>query len=343
VLFYHHTGSFEGGDLVIRCEDFYPMDLGTSGWTEYHMNEDVAAYMAQNMELFDCEIGLIHSHHRLGAFFSGQDINTLQVEGNDTNNFVSLIVDNAGNYVAAITRNVRTKREITVTCLESTYQFFGEGEVKSGDDRKEVRKEDVCSKVEYFMLDIEKPAVANPFDDMDRRFEEIEKRKKASAVTLSPGISDAWQPQKAEPGLFSERELEGVVQNDVANLRSSYMVGDESIRELVLRMLTCSLIMHGGKSNLKEWVDKYMVPVYDKQFGGVDMDAFTSWRDYSVEYSLMYGKDDSFRDMYPMLDDDSYWSVKAMAMQEELKTFVDPLHDNPYLTAYINELERWIY
>lgn len=45
---------------MITCEDIYPMDLGTSGWTEFKMSEDVAAYMAENIELFDCDTALVH-------------------------------------------------------------------------------------------------------------------------------------------------------------------------------------------------------------------------------------------------------------------------------------------
>jgi len=60
VLFTKHTGTFENNDLVITCEDLYPMDLGTSGWTEFKMNEDVSAYMAENIELFDCDVALVH-------------------------------------------------------------------------------------------------------------------------------------------------------------------------------------------------------------------------------------------------------------------------------------------
>ena len=37
------------------------------------------------------------------TFFSGTDLNTLQEEGSDMNNFLSLIVNNAGQYTAAIT------------------------------------------------------------------------------------------------------------------------------------------------------------------------------------------------------------------------------------------------
>lgn len=60
VLFYTHQGTFEDNNLLITCEDIFPMDLGTTGWTEFKMNEDVTAYMADNIELFDCDMGLVH-------------------------------------------------------------------------------------------------------------------------------------------------------------------------------------------------------------------------------------------------------------------------------------------
>ena len=70
ILFYTHQGTFEENNLTITCQDIFPMDLGTSGWTEFKMSEDVAAYMAENIELFDCEMGLIHSHHIMGERFA---------------------------------------------------------------------------------------------------------------------------------------------------------------------------------------------------------------------------------------------------------------------------------
>lgn len=70
VLFYSHAGGFETNDLVITCEDLYPMDLGTTGFTEFKMTEDVVSYMGENIELFDCQMGLIHSHHTMGKSFA---------------------------------------------------------------------------------------------------------------------------------------------------------------------------------------------------------------------------------------------------------------------------------
>lgn len=70
VLFIKHQGSFEEGNLEIYCEDLYPMDLGTGGWTEFKMTEDVTAYIANNIELFDCDLALVHSHHTMGKSFA---------------------------------------------------------------------------------------------------------------------------------------------------------------------------------------------------------------------------------------------------------------------------------
>ena len=60
VLFTKHTGSFEDGSLEIHCEDIYPMDLGNATFTSYKMDETVASYIANNIELFDCDLGLVH-------------------------------------------------------------------------------------------------------------------------------------------------------------------------------------------------------------------------------------------------------------------------------------------
>jgi hypothetical protein len=55
-------------------------------------------------DLMDCDQGLIHSHNSMATFFSSTDDSTLVEEGKDRNFFVSLIVNNAGTYTAAVTR-----------------------------------------------------------------------------------------------------------------------------------------------------------------------------------------------------------------------------------------------
>lgn len=64
VLFYKPVGSFET-QLDINCVDICPMDIGSSTYTEFDMSPRVASYMVEN-DLIDCEMGLIHSHDRMG-------------------------------------------------------------------------------------------------------------------------------------------------------------------------------------------------------------------------------------------------------------------------------------
>ena len=60
ILFFTYQGSFETNDLTIICKDIYVMDIGSTGYTTFSMNADVVAYMTENPELLDCQIGLIH-------------------------------------------------------------------------------------------------------------------------------------------------------------------------------------------------------------------------------------------------------------------------------------------
>ena len=146
VLFFKYEGSFDNDDLTIICEDICIMDIGSTTYTEFDMNPYVISYMTDN-DLLDCQVGLIHSHNNMATFFSGTDLETLRVEGTDRNNFVSLIVNNAGTYTAAITRKVKS-RSIKE---ELSYEFFGSGEVQSTEEYV-----DESVKIEYFNLKIEK-------------------------------------------------------------------------------------------------------------------------------------------------------------------------------------------
>lgn len=69
ILFFTHEGSFEDNDLVIKCADIYIMDIGAQTYTEFDMNPDVIAYMCENTELLNCQIGLIHSHNNMSKEF----------------------------------------------------------------------------------------------------------------------------------------------------------------------------------------------------------------------------------------------------------------------------------
>ena len=368
VLFYTHTGSFEQGDLEIHCEDIFPMDLGTGTFTDFKMDESVVGYIAENIDLFGCDTGLVHSHHTMGAFFSGTDTSTLRAEGNDTNCFVSLIVDTKGTYQAAITRKVKSSSQTIIHNYGSSYQFFGEGEVSS--DAVEEIENPIAERevIEYFMLDVQIEHVDNPLEYLDTRFLEIEekKRKAAPVVTVgntnerkSPWIPEGriekpasrvfgndydedysfreWLNKKEEAKeqtLFSEEEMAEMT--DVTKWEPDPTI----IHYLVCQMITCSLIVNENV-DLKQWINRWMNKKYKELFDdGDESPQFNEWKEFIIEFLINQYNDSTVpAELYD--DWDLYQSKIASAMYNELYQYTDG--SNPYIEAYNEVLARYIY
>ena len=189
-LFYKYKGSLDTGDFEVTCVDLFVMDIGSSAYTEYKESVDVISYRAQN-DLLGEDIfeGLIHSHNSMPTFFSGTDCSTLSEEGTNSNHFVSLIVNNAGVYTAAVTRRVVTESVVEATIKTTSTKYYdtynNERVTLSQDDVKEETKTDTktSSVVEYFNLDIVKEEADYPFQDIDTRLAEIKKSKTKTVVT----------------------------------------------------------------------------------------------------------------------------------------------------------------
>ena len=351
VLFYRHTGSFENGSLEIHCEDIYPMDLGSSGWTEFQMTSDVTSYIADNIDLFDCDTGLIHSHHTMGAFFSGQDTKTLQVEGNDTNCFVSLIVDTKGTYKAAITRKVQKKIEVTTKSLGTSYEFFGSGPVCSGITTTPTIQTIDKTVIEYFMLDVQIEQVENNLAYLDTRFEEIEAKKneakkndiykpneefydwlhserKTSAETKEFFYASPKNNKNNELTLFSKDTMEEMVDPD------GWTPDKQTISHLTAQLLTCSLIVNKD-IDLRQWITRHMVKKYDEIFGVTEME-FHDWTESYVEFIVNHYSDPTVPEaVYETYD--VYQAKIAEAIIEELNLYPA----NHYIDAYKEVLMRY--
>lgn len=368
VLFTTYTGSFENKDLVITCQDIYPMDLGSSVYTDFNMSEEVANYMAENIELFQADCQLVHSHHQMSTFFSGTDIRTLQEEGNDRNCFVSLIVNNAGTYNAAVTRKVQTKTEIITKSLGTSYEFFGEGAISTDESVSEVKEVIDKEVIQYFMLDVEVEKVDNPLSYLDDRFDEILKKKDAAKKSSSPAqfplstsesinkglnFSKAgsdydedfynWihKNRKEEPkelNLFSDKEMDEMkVPVDTEEI--GWSPDEEEVRKAACRMITCSLILNTDKFDLKQWIVRHMDKMYQKIFFDNTISGINSldqWIDFIVEYTL-----DTFAIPEDVeLDMDEANATVAMALYNELIQYQD---SSEFINDYLEVLERYIY
>lgn len=351
-LFFTHEGSFENNDLVIRCVDIYIMDIGTQAYTEFDMNPDVIAYMCENPELLDCQMGLIHSHNNMSTFFSGTDTATLKEEGRDRNNFVSLIVNNAGSYTAAITRRIKSKQ-----VRESvSYEFFGDGEKH---DTKEYVSD--ADEIEWFYLKIEKEDENYSFPDMAARLEEIkqakaEKVKKAQTPvyqgSYKPVIANSYGT-KASPANLVKKETKRpkVVQTSLFDDVDDLPFGEGydipygqvtfdkvTLKSLVLQLITGSIIIsNDSKIDITKWA-KSMPALYEKRFGkGKEgMKNFKMWADTYAEYLTWYVTDEKLEELG--FDETEICAICAHDMIEELTK----LPENDYIKGYIDALQKYL-
>ena len=351
-LFFTYEGSFENNDLVIRCVDIYIMDIGTQAYTEFDMNPDLIAYMTEHSELLDCQLGLIHSHCTFSTFFSGTDTATLKEEGRDRNNFVSLIVNNAGSYTAAITRRIKSKQ-----VKESvSYEFFGDGEKQ---DTKEYVSD--TDEIEWFYLKIEKEGENYSFPDMAARLEEIkqakaEKAKKAQTPVYSSGykpvIANSYgtkvgpanlvkkedsKPKVVQSTLFDN--MDDLPFNDNYSLPYGQVTFDKAtLKSLVLQLITGSIIIsNDSKIDISKWA-KSMPALYEKRFGkGKEgMDNFEMWADTYAEYLTWCTTDEKLEELG--FDETEICAICAHDMIEELTK----LPENDYIKGYIDALQKYL-
>lgn len=351
-LFFTHEGSFENDDLVIRCVDIYIMDIGTQSYTEFDMNPDVISYMCENPELLDCQMGLIHSHNNMSTFFSGTDTATLKEEGRDRNNFVSLIVNNAGTYTAAITRRIKSKQ----TMESVSYEFFGDGEKQ---DTKEYISD--ADEIEWFYLKIENEDETFSFPDMAARLEEIkqvkaEKAKKAQTPVYQGGykpvIANSYGTKAGPANLVKKEDNKSkVVQStlfdnvddlpfdDDYNLPYGQVTFDKvTLKSLVLQLITGSIIIsNDSKIDITKWA-KSMPALYEKRFGKGEegMKNFKMWADTYTEYLTWYTTDEKLEELG--FDETEICAICAHDMIEELTK----LPKNDYIKGYIDALQKYL-
>lgn len=354
VLFYTPSGNFEDGSLEIHCVDILPMDVGTTTYTEFDMSPDVISYMAANQELLDCKMGLIHSHNNMSTFFSGTDLATLREEGADRNHFVSLIVNNAGKYTAAITRKIKYH-----SVRELSYDGFNG--VVNLNDKQEVDGQEI----EYFDLEIvfEEEHDSKLKEIADRISEIKEEKRKSSkpAVTgytptySAPGYTSPYTPKTTTniydspyktPTLFDdvdwgykkpEKPAETKEKNPFAKtpILEDQKANDSDIDKIVNQLITGSVTVTNLDADAKKKLLKTMVTRFDKRFGGDDdgisMMLFNYWATDFIEFLVWYS-----------IPGDNNEDEVAEEVALKLIEALDKLPANKYINEYKEILETYV-
>lgn len=202
-LFYKVEGSFNDNSLNVVCVDFCLCDIGTSTYTEFETKPEVISYMCDN-DLLDCYIGLLHSHNRMSTFMSGTDTDTLKSEGMTMPHFVSLIVNNKGEYTAAITS--RITRWFRGTVDESVDAFGGGTESSTAPVEKSFS--DVCIRYNYLDITVERDPW---FNDISDKIDSINQEKE----DLNKKDSKMYYDTPVQLKMFDTDDFEDVEASDV--------------------------------------------------------------------------------------------------------------------------------
>lgn len=270
------------------------------------------------------------------TFFSGTDLNTLQEEGSDMNNFLSLIVNNAGEYTAAITRKVKHVSHVTEN-LE--YEFFGEGIINLGTDEYDAVD---SYEVEYFFLDIEKPTVNIGYTDLFDRIEEISSIKYKSNDTPKFNMQSnlAIIPTTNDTVLEGRLPFEGFANQSVVDEEDTIDYAGVKFNNDMLNSIVKQLLIGSPIFNVKdlnEWVEK-MPSIFSKRFG----EGQTGLKNYKyfissfVEFLLTEAFDEDLAEEGYM--EDYQLPVCAYGVFQKLKKF----NDNSFLTIIKEEVKRFI-
>nr|DAH00689.1 MAG TPA: Ubiquitin-like protein [Crassvirales sp.] len=367
-LFYRVTGSFEEMNLEVTAFDFLLQDIGTSTYTEFNMSPDVVAYMVDNPELLDENVyqGLMHSHHTMGAFFSGTDDATLREEGSDRTHFLSLIIDTRGTYQAAITRVV--EEEMTATG-SAKFITFNEQEANQPISYTFKRK-----RLESFMLNVQRPQLPNPYLELSQRIEEVQRQKAEAAKKAIPATTYGgnygsyggyggygryrdddpytWPAERKTPATAPAyqatvgrdnvipinkaaevvppvEEKEQEIEEEPASVDYSAYVIPEDILMKAARELLSGSITETLDGTLEE-ISEAMVEKYKARFP--DIALFEAWVASHVEFIVYY------TETYLNVDDDTQAALLANALSDELAK----LPANEYVLSMIGHLENYV-
>lgn len=89
-------------ELVLKCEEIYLQDKGTSAHTQFKYGEDILDIYDQYPDLEECKTAMLHSHNSMATFFSGEDMSELTDNCGIYDFYLSLIVNNKGDRLAKI-------------------------------------------------------------------------------------------------------------------------------------------------------------------------------------------------------------------------------------------------
>ena len=243
------------------------------------------------------------------AFFSGTDDSTLRDEGKETNHFLSLIVNNKGQYVARITRKLHSHVTIQgqLECTTSSfYNSFNNVKKPLTEDKiehKEVNTQKDAVSIEYFDLNIIKESSQYAWDEIDERLDSIKSKKKPSFWSSSSQFTVTKKHEEPKQLYFdymdddvpycSKPTVFGNTYDSWRDIVNTKKPEYKLLRTAAIRLLTLSYISDTSKVTPYEAAQN-LQSLIDKEFGSKGDLRLDEVIDSMVEYVIASYQDDEF-------------------------------------------------
>ena len=274
------------------------------------------------------------------TFFSGTDLSTLRDEGKDYNHFLSLIVNNAGEYTAAITKKIKTSTKGTQSFSYSTFE-----DVPVNIGSSDFEEENTI--IEYYPLKITVERVENPKSELELRLETV----RASSNSYinkpfdKPTFPSQISPEKSEPTviqktLFTPEEMgeKKPISNNWEEDEidyTKYHINPKILSDTITQIITGDIFsIYKQNIDLNKWVLN-MEAIYTKRFGDIsENDSFKYWVDTFIEFL----ENELYDEKLIGKGSDYMAAIWANDVAAKLETFPK----NKYLNIFIAAFKRWL-
>ena len=304
----------------------------------------------------------------MAAFFSGTDSNTLLNEGIDSCHYLSLVVNNAGKYVARVTRRL-------------TETFIGKRVVKYPSyDGIEISNEQDCNitnieKVEYSNLDIViENSMKDTADEINARYNELINQKKHVETIDFPiqrnlfgfdseayvkGNSKVTSDYDFYKNNEKKDSFSKIEENETADncILSDEIIDEDSAMEMAAQILygniTLTIEQFRKFNNVEAWIKEGMIKVFDKRFYATPKDNKNSVETYDdFMYSfisiIISSYAEEYIDFYKSEVDEDYINmIIAQSITDSLDELVEKAfgsvekNKNPYIDMIYKNLELY--
>lgn len=333
ILFYTYNGSFLDNNISFIAEDLLFMDTGYSATTEFYLDEaNIGSYIIDH-DLFGCQCGLIHSHHSMQAYFSGQDNAMLEQEGSSRNHFLSLVVNNAGKYVACVTVKEIFDHAITT---KSYYKTFNDVLIKKGINESNQSNEII--QIHNLEVIVNNTLFCDDYDELMATIIECAAKKKEREEKEKSNIVLPKTPlhqQVEELSLFDMDYID--YNNYIEEDDGENILTEQQIKEYASQLLAISLI----PGNLA------MIPYLVKNLPEAAKETFKTIKEYEDSLAIVLDyliEDKLWEYCCSKCDNENQWGkvldfeATFASAKKQIQDYINSLGNNEYLNSIVKML-----